>query len=189
MRTLRLISLVVPLIVAAPLARASADPFTRGTLEISPSLSFNRSTYTPVGGGDALSTTHIDLSAGVGRFVSPRWELEGALLVQHRDESGVARNGFGASAAAIVNSPAKGNVIPFFSVGLGGLSYSNNGQSDRTILLPILRAGFRTMIGDTRSVNVSISFQHETNPKSPFEKSDNLFEVGVGLSMLHPKTQ
>ena len=191
MRTLRLISLIVLPVAAvvAPIAKASADSFTPGTIEFSPAISFNRSTFTPVGGGDARSTTHVDLSAGVGRFLTNRWELEGGLLVQHRGESGVARNGFGASAAAIVNYPAKGNVIPFFSVGLGGLTYSNNGQSDRTILAPILRAGFRTMIADNRSVNVSVSFQHETNPKSNFEKSDNLFEVGVGLSMMRPKTQ
>ena len=55
--------------------------------------------------------------------------------------------------------------------------------TDRSVLAPMLRVGFRSMIGEARSLNVSFGFQHEENPKSSLEDSGNMFDVGVGMSM------
>ena len=74
-------------------------------------------------------------------------------------------------------------MIPFISGGVGVLSYSGQGTSDRALLLPMIRAGFRTMIGEGRSVNVSIGYQHEANSKSTVETDANMLDVGVGLSL------
>jgi hypothetical protein len=167
---------------------AGGSPVAAGNVEYSPSIAFSRSAYTPAGGGASTSMTHLDLTGAVGRCMSDRFEIMGALLVQHRDQAGTGRNGIGASAGVGVNFAAYGNVFPFVSGSVGVLRYSNPGSSDRTMLAPILRAGIRTLIMEGRSVNVSIGYQHEVNPKSIINKGADAFDVGVGMSIFRAPT-
>ena len=167
---------------------AGGTPVGPGTIEFAPSLAFSRSAYTPAGGGASTSMTHLDLTGAVGRCMSDRLEIMGALLVQHRDQAGAGRNGIGASAGVGVNLAAYGNMIPFLSGSVGVLKYTNPGSSDRTVLAPILRAGIRTLIMEGRSVNVSIGYQHEVNPKSVVNKRADAFDIGVGMSIFRAPT-
>lgn len=169
--------------LAAPLARADDDePFAKGTLEYSSSLSFDRSTFSSSEGDVSFSQTHLSAAGGVGWALSERWELGGAVLAQHRALAGEGQNGLGASAGAIVNFERQGNLVPFVSASIGAINYFNSGQNDRVLLLPIVRAGFRSMIRDNVSLNASIGYQHESNPESTFKGSANVFDVGVGAS-------
>ena len=170
------------------IARADESPIAPGTVEFFPSLAFNRSTFSSPGGAYSGSTTHVNFAAGMGYCFSEAFELSGSLLVQHKAVLGQARNGFGGSAGAIVNFAPQGNVTPFASGGVGLLSYSTDGESDRAWMFPMIRAGFRTMMGGTRSVNVSLGFHHEINPESSFEESSNVFDVGVGVSLFRERS-
>ncbi len=73
-------------------------------------------------------------------------------------------------------------MFPFASAALGLVQYTGD-DSDRALLLPMMRVGFRSMIGDARSLNVSFGFQHESNPKSDHETSADVFDIGVGMSL------
>ena len=105
------------------------------------------------------------------------------IAVQHRTSAGPERNAFGGSLGATFNFAPQGAVLPYLSASLGALQYSDNGQTDRSLLVPMIRAGFRTMMWEGRSVNVSFGFQHETNNESAYEQSSSLFDVGVGMSL------
>jgi hypothetical protein len=167
---------------------AAGNPVGAGTFEYSPTLAFSRSQYTPAGGGSSISMTHFDLTGAVGRCMTDRVEIMGALLVQHRDQAGVGRNGIGGSAGVGYNFTAYGNVIPFLSASVGVLRYTNPSPADRTWLAPMLRAGIRTIILEGRAVNVSIGYQHEVNPKSSIDMRADAFDVGVGMSIFRATT-
>jgi hypothetical protein len=176
------IAALVPAVVFA-----SDNPFTTGTVVFSPSVSFNRSSITPPGSETASSATRLNLGAAVGRCMSDRVELTGGLLFQHQAAAGTGYNGIGASAGATFNFTPQENVIPFLSANLGAISYSSHGSSDQAWLLPMLRLGVRTMMGDNRALDVSIGYQHEVNHESVFEKSADVFEVGIGMSVLRSR--
>ena len=86
------------------------------------------------------------------------------------------------SGNAAGNFASRGGVVPFASAALGLVQYTGD-DSDRALLLPMMRVGFRSMIGDARSLNVSFGFQHESNPKSDHETSADVFDIGVGMSL------
>ena len=182
MRTQRF-AFLMTLVAVTLTPAARAGTLGSGTTEFTPSVAFNRSTFTPAGGGTSGSTTHLNLSGQIGRCLTDRLELGGGLLYQRRGETGTSRNALGASGGATLNFATEGSVVPFLSGGVGVLSYSTQGSSDRALLLPMVRAGFRTLMGEGRSVNVSIGFQHEANSKSTVEKDANMLDVGVGLSL------
>jgi len=177
------LTLLVSVVTVGSVAAVHAGPITAGTVEFSPSLAFNRSSYTPAGGGAAGSVTHLNLTASLGRALNDRFEVMGGVIVQHRDLASVGYTGEGAAVGGQYNFPAQGNVIPFVSANVGIVRFSSNGVTDRSVLAPMLRVGFRSMIGEARSLNVSFGFQHEENPKSSLEDSGNMFDVGVGMSM------
>jgi hypothetical protein len=165
------------------IARADESPIAPGTMEFFPSVAFNRSSFTGPGGAYSGSVTHVNFAAGMGYCFSEAFEVAGSFLAQHKAVAGQGRDGFGGATTGLVNFGPQGNVIPFVSGGVGVLAYSTDGESDRSWMFPMLRAGFRTMMFGTRSVNVSLGYHHEINPESNFEESANVFDVGVGISL------
>ena len=173
--------------LAGSFAYAHAGALGSGALEFTPTVAFSRSSFTPVGGGAAGTDTHASLDASVGRYFSEQWELAGGLLVQHLAAGGSARNAVGGVARAIYNAPAQGNLMPFVSAGIGALQFSSSGATDRALLFPVLRAGFRSTIGEDRTINISVGFQHEINNQSAFNASADMFDVGIGFSIMRAK--
>lgn len=170
------------LALAAPVANASDEPVSKGYIEFAPTLSFNRSTYQTPNNGPSGSLTHVNLDIGFGYCVNRDWEATGGLLYQHRAAATDGRNAFGMAFGARYNFPMEGSVIPFASLSLGALQYSENGEVDRSYLLPMVRLGIRSLMWKDNAVSVSIGYQHEQNPKSAIERSANLFDIGVGMS-------
>jgi hypothetical protein len=189
MRNHRFVILVSVIAMSAWVTVAGANPFTTGTLEISPSVSFNRSSITSPGGNTLESRTYVNFDATFGRCMSDRFELAASLLAQRRPSAGDGRNGFGASVGGILNFEPQANLIPFVSAQIGILSYETSGDRESAMLVPMVRAGFRTMIDETRSLNVSFGYQHQTRSDSIFEESSDSFDVGIGMSWLRPIAQ
>ena len=183
---IRNLSISVALLAVTLLATAAAaadGPFTRGAFDFTPSLSLNRTSFTREGSTTAASVTQATLGLSAARCMTERFELGAGLLMIHRPIGDRSRNAFGASANAIFNLPAHENVIPFLSGGVGVTTYSADGTTDKAMLLPMLRVGFRTLMGSGRTLNASIGYSHEMNPNSPVERSADLFDVGVGISV------
>jgi hypothetical protein len=170
-------------------AAAHATPITAGSFEFSPSLAFNRASFTPpTGVGGAGTATHLNFNVSAARAMNEQFQIMAGVLLLHRDIQGDGRTAVGASFGGQFNFAAQENLLPFVSANLGVIQYRNNGYADRALLAPMLRVGFRSMIGDARSLNVSVGFQHEANAKSTMESSANVFDVGVGMSLFraHP---
>lgn len=173
--------------IAIPLANAWADAVTSGTLEFTPTVSFSRSSFTPANGGETQSNTLASFDAQVGRYFDENWEIAGSVLAQHVAAGGDGRNAYGGVLRGIYNAPAQGTLIPFASLGFGALQFDSHGSTDRAILAPVMRAGFRSAIGDNHTVNVSVGYQHEINSESAFEDSANLFDIGIGFTFMRAK--
>jgi len=167
----------------------SSNPRSAGTIEFAPSVSFSRSAFTPVGGTTSIATTNLSASAAIGRCMTDRVELIGTLLLQHRDEAGSGRTGYGGGAGVQYNLIPQNNVTPFFSATVGAISYSGTAGSDKAFLAPMLRAGVSTSIMEGRAVNISAGYQHEINRKSTLEKSADAFDVAIGMSFFRPQGQ
>lgn len=184
MRLARISSFVVlsTAVLGVSLAGADSTPLANGVLEFSPSIAFTRSSVSPLSGGDAISATHINLRADVARAFNESFQLTAGLLAQHSARMGTARNAAGASFGAQYNFTPQSGMLPFASAAIGVVQYTGD-DSDRALLLPMMRVGFRSMLGDSRSVNVSVGYQHESNPESLHESSADVFDIGVGMSL------
>lgn len=154
-----------------------------GSLEFTPTLAFNRTSFTVPGGNQTASITHFDFNPTVGYAVNEQFQALGGVLVQHHAGLGADRWSYGASFGGQLNMAAQGGVTPFASMQVGFIQYSGEGQ-DRAMLLPMMRLGVRTWIGDQRSLNVSVGYHHETNPESSVRDDANVFDIGVGVSMM-----
>jgi len=163
-------------------ATAFAGPMTPKTLEFSPTLAFNRSSYSQITGGTGTAT-NLNLSAALSRTMTQRFQAQGALLLQHRDLAGDGHTAYGASVGGQWNFPGQTNVVPFLSANVGAIQYRSAGATDKALLAPILRVGFRSMLDDAHSMNVSVGYQHESNSVSTFEKDSNTWDVGIGVSL------
>lgn len=172
--------------MCAPAAFADAGPTTPKTLEVSGLLAFNRSSYGLDDSDLSFSVTHVNAAASVGRSMNENFQLNGSALFQHRSIAG-GQNGIGAALGATYNFTPQGNLVPFLSASFGALSYVEDGASDKSLLLPMLRIGFRSMIGGDRSLNVSMGFQHEVNSKTTTAESSNVFDLGVGISLFQAR--
>ena len=171
--------------LAASVAFADPNPATPGTVEFTGTLGFNRSTYSVENSDVSWSVTHLNAAAGAARSMNKDFQINGSVLLQHRALSGEGQNGVGLALGGTYNFPQQGNLVPFFSAGAGAISYFSDGETDKALLLPMVRAGFRSMIGSNKSLNVSMGFQYESNSKSALAGSATVFDVGVGVSLFH----
>lgn len=175
-------TLIAVALTAMPVAAFAANAFTPGTFEFSPSLSFSRSSFTMVDGDEAASVTHLNFAGTVARAFPNRWQIMAGVLGQHRAQMGSARNAYGAQAGAIYNFPDQGSMVPFMMVGAGAIAYTGD-ESDKAMLLPTVRLGIRSMLDGQRSINVSVGYQHVSNPESTMEEAADMFDVGIGVSL------
>ncbi len=169
-------------VLGASVACAETSPVQSGGFEFAPSVAFTRSSISPAGSGASTSATHINLRADAARAFNDRFQLTAGVLAQHTARLGSARNSAGASFGGQYNFASKSGVFPFASLAFGLVQYTGE-DSDRALLLPMMRVGFRSMVGDARSLNVSVGFQHESNPESVHETSADVFDIGVGMSL------
>ena len=169
-------------VLGVSLAGAETSPVRSRGFEFAPSIAFTRSSVSPTGGSASISATHINLRADAARAFNDRFQLTAGVLAQHSARLGSARNSAGASFGGPYNFASQSGVLPFASMAFGLVQYTGD-DSDRALLLPMMRVGFRSMVGDARSLNVSVGFQHESNPESAHETSADVFDIGVGMSL------
>jgi len=183
-RVARLTTLIVlsAAVLGVSLAGAETSALTAGVFEFAPSLAFTRTSVSPSSGSAAISATHINLRVDAARAFNQRFQLTAGVLVQHSARMGSARNAAGVSFGTQYNFTPRSGMLPFAAAAVGFEQYTG-GDSDRALLLPMMRVGFRSMLGDTRSLNVSVGYQHESNPNSLHETSADVFDIGVGMSL------
>ena len=138
---------------------AHAGPIAAGVMEYSPSVAFNRSTYTAAGAATSTSVTHLDVTGTAARAFSEHYQVSAGVIVQHRDLAGTGFTGEGGMVGGQYNFNANENLIPYVGASLGFVQFSSNGVNDRSMLAPMLRVGFRSMVGESRSLNVSRSLR------------------------------
>ena len=183
----RLLLLMMSMALATSVAMADTDPTAPGTLEFSGNLAFTRQSFSAEATDQSWSVTNLNAALSAGRAMTKDFSLTAALLGQHHALGGEGKDGLGASLGAVYNMPRQGNLLPFASASVGAINYFSPGQSDKALLLPMMRVGFRSMIGGDRSLNVSMGYQHETNSESDVAGSSNMFDVGIGLSIFQAR--
>jgi hypothetical protein len=168
---------------------ASAAALTRGTVELTPSLSFSHQSFS-FNGSDAGSLSTLAASGILGYCTSDKLEVLGGLLVSHQS---VSNPGFGsASATAIgltggaqLNFASSGNTIPFVRGALGFLVNSGDAAAgtETTLIAPILEAGLRVLVGSKASVNMGVGYQHQSNAGGVNNLSSNIIVLDLGVSI------
>jgi len=181
-RRAALAALAISAIVTS-VAAANTETIAPGTFEFTPTLAFSRTSFTVPGINENASITHFDLNATVARSFTEQFQLMGGLLVQHHAGTGEDLTSYGGSVGAMLNLPVQGSVIPFASLQMGFVQYTGS-ESDRAMLAPMMRLGVRSWIADQRTLNVSLGYRHEINPESSVRDDANVFDIGVGVSMM-----
>src|SRR6185436_6579007 len=69
--------------IVTSVAAANPENIAPGTFEFTPTLAFNRTSFTVPGATNTASVTHFDLSGTAGYAVNERFEVLGGLLAQH----------------------------------------------------------------------------------------------------------
>ena len=169
--------------IVTSVASANPEDIAPGTFEFTPTLAFNRTSFTIPGANQTASLTNFSFNGTVGYALHQRFEALGGLLVQHHVGTSPDRTAYGASFGGQVNMPVQGAVMPFASLQVGFIQYAG-GDQDRAMLLPMMRVGIRSFIGDHRSLNVSLGYHHEMNPESATRDDSNVFDIGVGVSLM-----
>lgn len=173
-------------IVAAPAHPATLE---KGTVELTPSLSFSHNSFS-FSGSDAGSLTNMVGSAQVGYCVTDHFEIGGGLLVNYQS---IDVPGFGSESATSLglvggvqyNFPSGGRTIPFVRGSLGILTNSGSlASGDQTTLIaPSLLAGLRVLVGNSASVNFGVGYQHLSDALGVQELSANTIGAEIGVSI------
>ncbi len=179
---LRLAIPVVVALVAAPIPGA-ADQLSPGSIEFAPTVSFSHQNFKREGYGNVETSTRLDVTPTVGFCVSRHYEVTGAILARHTSDNGNSDTALGASAGVIYNFSAKGQLIPFASLGFGALFYDGFSFDETAVLAPTVGAGMRCLVGSNASINFSLGYQHESNANGEFNADANRVVAGVGVSL------
>ncbi len=168
---------------------AHAGPMSKGTVELSPSLSFSHNSLRSNGTDDGSLTTLL-ANTQVGYCLSNLVEIIGGPLLTHQSvdpPSGgsVSATSFGLSGGVRLNFASSGNIVPFVGAAVGFASNSGDGAfgTETTTIAPILQGGIRVLVGPSGSVNLGVGYQHESNAFGVKDESSNTFAFEVGVSL------
>lgn len=151
------------LLTAAAPAAALANPFTRGAIELTPTVSFSHSSLTREGYGNVDTFTELDVTPAVGYCLNDRFEVTGGFKVRHSSTNGMGDTALGTTAGMIYNFTPRGTIIPFAGLGFGVLFSDGFTFDDTAVLAPVLTGGIRLPVGESAAVNLSMGYQRESN--------------------------
>lgn len=191
MRKLGLVASLVLCVatMAGGVTPVDAATLEKGTLELTPALSFTRNSFS-VSGSDAGSLTILTASGLLGYCVTDHFEVVGGLLVNYQS---IEVPGFGSESATSLgllggvqyNFSSGGETIPFVRGALGIVTNSGNlsAGDQTTVIAPSLLAGLRMLVGASASVNFGVGYQHQTNALGVQDLSANTFGLEIGVSI------
>lgn len=83
-----------------------------------------------------------------------------------------------------MNVPTEGRIVPFVQASVGLIHWSASGDAglDMSLVLPFVGGGFRVLMGEHASFNISAGFEHHTNALGDSAASSRNFGVRFGLS-------
>jgi hypothetical protein len=179
--------LVTAFLCAAP---ALAGGIEKGTVELVPSTGFSYSSYSD-DNDNSLKITNVRFGGNVGYFFTEMFELQVGLLVNHTgyDPDGggsVSYTDTGVSGLFAVNFPTDGAAVPFVGAGLGMALHGGDVDDDEdntTIMIPTIVGGVRILVGNSASVNLGVSYEHQTNALGIEDVSGNVIMMNVGISV------
>jgi len=168
-------------LVAAPLASlpAAAQQLAPGAVEISPRVSFSHWNVKREGYGNVDNFTQLDFTPTVGFCLTAHHEVTVGFAIQHEAQNGDGNTRLGAVTGYQYNFLARGGVTPYAGIGMGanfGEGFTFDGTS---LVAPVLTGGMRVLVGNTGSVNLSLSYEHETDN----HVSENRIVGAVGVSL------
>ena len=165
-----------------PASASRATPgnqVARGSIEITPNVSFSHSSLKREGYGNVDTFTQFDFDPALGFCFTDHFEAMGGLLLRHQSTNGSRETALGASAGLTYNFAPQGKMIPFVGAGFG--TFFNDGFTfnNTSVLAPALTGGIRVLVGNTGSVNLRLGYEHETDGSV----STNRILGGVGVSL------
>ncbi len=110
-------------------------------------------------------------------------------MARHESINGEGDTALGATAGLTYNFSPQGTVIPFASAGFGALFYEGFSFDNTAVLAPMLTGGVRVLVGSSASMNLSMSYQHESNASGNFQMNANRLIAGVGVSLFPWRTR
>ena len=175
-----MIAVALSLLVAPLAARpTAAQQLVPGAVEISPRVSFSHWNVKREGYGNVDSFTHLEFTPTVGFCLTAHHEMTVGVAIQHEAQNGAGNTRLGAVTGYQYNFVARGGAIPYAGIGLGanfGEGFTFDGSS---LLAPVLAGGMRLLVGSAGSVNLGLSYVHETDN----HVSTNRMAVAAGVSL------
>jgi opacity protein-like surface antigen len=175
-RTVAPLLLLVATATAPSTARAQ---LAQGAVEISPTVSFNHWNVKREGYGNVDAFTRFDFTPTIGFCLTAHHEVNVGLTMQYEKDGDEGHTRLGALTGYQYNFDPRGGFIPYAGIGLGanfGEGFTFDGS---TLVAPVLTGGMRILVGGAGSVNLSLSYLHETDN----HVSVNRMLAGVGVSL------
>ena len=171
--------LVTLVLAAAAAAPAGADQVARGSIELSPTVSFSHENLKREGYGGVDNFTQLTFMPTIGFCVSTHYEVGGGAIIRHQDVNGSKQTSVGALASLTYNFARSQRLVPFATLGFGALFNGGFSFSEPAVLAPSMAGGLRVLVGDAASVNFSLGYQRERND----HERQNRILAGVGVSI------
>jgi hypothetical protein len=190
MRTIGAVATAV-LVVASLTGGSPAGAATlgKGTVELTPSVLFSRTSFS-FSGADAGNLTVLSASTTLGYCMTDHFEVVGGLLVDYQSfdfpaSPSESATSLGLTGGVIYNFSSGGQMIPFARVAVGFASNSGalSAGEETTVIAPALEAGLRYLVGSSASVNFGAGFQHRSKWAGVQDLSANTFGLNIGVSI------
>lgn len=156
-----------------------ANQVARGSVELSPTLTFSHENLKREGYGGVDNFTQLDFKPTIGYCVTDHYEIVGGTILRHEDVNGTKTTSVGALAGLTYNFNPSQRLVPYGTVAFGALFYGGFSFDQPAVLAPSLTAGLRVLVGDAASVNVSLGYQRERND----HERQNRILAGAGVSI------
>ena len=176
-------------------SHAFAAALDKGTVEIEGSVSFDHASFSH--SGEKLGTqTLFDGTLGAAYSLTRMFQVGGGLLFSASSfspEGGSTSSdhAIGGSVDVTANFKTASGLVPFVRVGVGAMGFGGDNYPDAktSVLAPLVRAGVRVLVADAGSVNLSLSYRHETNADGVDGDDANRFGLAVGISLFPVRGQ
>jgi outer membrane protein W len=166
---------------------ASAGGIEAETVEVIPNTSFSYSSYSD--GNDDLTITNLQLGGAFGYFFTNMFELQIGVIVDYTsiDAGGgdsASQTNTGMVGSLVLNFPTESVVVPYVGVGGGFVVNSGDvGSADKlTSIVPTVEGGMRFLVGNSASINLGVSYEHQNNALGVEDVSANVVRFNVGVS-------
>jgi len=172
-------------VIAAP---ALAGGIEQGTVELVTNTGFNYSSYSD-NQDNGLTITNLRFGGAVGYFFTHIMELQVGMLVNHLaydpdggESSSTTDTGMGM--AVVANFPTESSVEPFFGAGISFVAHGGDvgGGDKMTLNAPVVTGGLRFLVGNSASINLGVSYEHQTNALGYEDVSANVIMFDLGVS-------